>query len=106
MNFGKSALLAVWEVPNINMLVVDLGCRVGSLPTTYLGLLLGAFFKRLDVWNPIIETVHKRLAGWKANYLSKGGRLTLIKATLANIPLHDMSLLNMPKLIAQKIEKM
>lgn len=44
VNFGKSALIAVEEVPNIDMLAVDLGCRVASLPTLYLGLPLGASY--------------------------------------------------------------
>uniref|UniRef100_A0A2N9G8A9 Reverse transcriptase zinc-binding domain-containing protein n=1 Tax=Fagus sylvatica TaxID=28930 RepID=A0A2N9G8A9_FAGSY len=40
----------------------------------YLGLSLGASFKASMVWNPILEKVERRLAGWKKLYLSKGGR--------------------------------
>ena len=39
----------------------------------YLGIPLGAKWKDRVVWNPIIEKVERRLAGWKKLYLSKGG---------------------------------
>jgi hypothetical protein len=55
-----------------------LGCRVGSLPMTYLGLPLGASYKSVSTWKGVVEKMKKRLAGWKRMYLSKDGRLTLI----------------------------
>lgn len=88
VNFGKRSLIEIGEIPNIDMLVADLGCRVGSLPTTYLGLPLEASFKRTDVWNPVVERIQRRLSGWKANYLSKLGRMTFLKAAFANIPIY------------------
>ena len=38
-------------------------------------------------------------------YLSKGGRLTLIKSTLSNIPTYYLSLFQIPVRMAKKIEK-
>lgn len=35
MNLGKSELIVVGDVPNVDMLVVDLNCRIGSLPSRY-----------------------------------------------------------------------
>ena len=35
--------------------------------------------------------VERRLAGWKQLYLSKGGKVTLIKSTLSNIPTYFLS---------------
>ena len=34
------------------------------------GLPLGAKFKDLSVWNPILERMERRLVGWKRIYLS------------------------------------
>jgi hypothetical protein len=34
-----------------------LGCRIGSLPMTYLGMPLGASFKSIFIWNGVIEKV-------------------------------------------------
>ena len=83
-----------------------LGCKQGSLPMKYLGLPLGAKWKDRAVWNPIIEKVERRLAGWKRLYLSKGGRLTLIKSTLSNLPTYLLSLFPIPEDIAYRIEQL
>ena len=73
INLDKSELVPMGVVPNFEMLGDALGCKQGSLPMKYLGLPLGAKWKDRAVWNPIIEKVEKRLAGWKRLYLSKGG---------------------------------
>ena len=85
INLDKSELVPMGVVPNFEMLVDALGCKQGLLPMKYLGLPLGAKWKDRVVWNPIIEKVERRLAGWKRLYLSKEGRLTLIKSTLSNL---------------------
>ena len=38
-------------------------------------------------------------------YLSKGGRLTLIKSTLSNLPTYFLSLFPIPASVAKRIEK-
>uniref|UniRef100_A0A2N9GE45 Reverse transcriptase domain-containing protein n=1 Tax=Fagus sylvatica TaxID=28930 RepID=A0A2N9GE45_FAGSY len=72
---------------------------------SYLGLPLGASFKASSVWNPILEKVERRLAGWKKLYLSKGERLTLLKSTLSSLPTYYLSLFKIPKHVA-RIEKL
>ena len=47
--------------------------------TKYLGLPLGAKCKDKTIWNHIFERMEKRLAGWKHLYLSKGGKVMLIR---------------------------
>ena len=76
INLDKSDLFPVGVSPNFEMLVDMLGCKQGSLPMKYLDLPLSAKWKDRAVWNPIIEKVERRLAGWKRLYLSKGGRLS------------------------------
>lgn len=79
---------------------------VGVLPTTHLGLPLGASNKDLSVWNPVIQRVEKRLAGWQKKYSSKGGKEVLIKSTLSSIPTYCMSLFNAPTSVIGKLEKL
>ena len=86
VSLGKSKLVVVGEVHNMDLLVAVLGCKQGSLPMKYLGLPLGAKFKDKSIWNPILEKMERKLAGWKKLYLPKGGRVTLIKSTLFNLP--------------------
>ena len=93
-------------VPNVPELAGILGCSVASLPLTYLGLPLGASFKMKSIWARVVEKMEKRLVGWKRLYLSKGGRVTLIKSTLSSLPTYYLSLFPIPMSIACKIEKL
>jgi len=58
------------------------------------------------MWTSIIEKMENRLAGWKRLYLSKGGRLTLIKGTLSNLPTYFLSLFPIPMGVAHRLEKL
>ena len=78
MNVDKSEVIPIGGANNMEELVVGLGCGVGKLPTSYSGLPLGASFKSLKVWDVVEERFRKRLSMWKRQYLSKGGKLTLI----------------------------
>nr|XP_023871788.1 uncharacterized protein LOC111984390 [Quercus suber] len=55
INLGKSDLVPVGEVRNLDVLVGLLDCRHSSLLLKYLGLPLGAKFKESSIWNPILE---------------------------------------------------
>ncbi|RVW65755.1 LINE-1 retrotransposable element ORF2 protein [Vitis vinifera] len=79
INLNKSEILPVGCVENAELLAAELGCKVGSLPSTYLGLPLGASHKSVKVWDGVEERMRKKLALWKRQFISKGGRLTLIR---------------------------
>ena len=104
VNVGKSEIVPVGEVGNIGVLANILGCRMGSLPMKYLGMLLGTLFKTTSIWNPILEKMEKKLSSWKRLYLSKGGRLTLLKSTLSSLPTYYLSLFTIPVAVADRLE--
>ena len=81
-------------------------CRKASLPITYLGLPLRANPGSKCLWNPVVQKIEQRLAPWKMKFLSKGGKLVLIKAALSSVPTYFMSVFKMPVGIANKIEKL
>ena len=99
-------MVPVGEVHNLDVLVGLLGCRHSSLPLKYLGLSLGAKFKEVPIWNPILEKMERKLAGWKRLYLSKGGRVTLIKSSLSSLPTYFFSILPIPGKVANCMEKL
>lgn len=80
VNLAKSELFQVGKISNLESLAWILGCKIGSLSTSYLGLPLGAQFKSKAIWDPVIKWISLRLDSWKGALLSKGGRLTLLKA--------------------------
>ncbi|RVW63345.1 hypothetical protein CK203_058268 [Vitis vinifera] len=55
-------------------------CKVGALPSVYLGLPLGANHKTTAMWDGVEVRMRRRLALWKRQYLSKGGGLPSLKA--------------------------
>ncbi|RVW97682.1 putative ribonuclease H protein [Vitis vinifera] len=105
INLDKSEIIPVGEVEEMEEMVAELGCKVGSMPSVYLGLPMGAPNKSTVVWDGVEEKMRRRLAHWKCQYISKGGRLILIKSTMASMPLYQMSLFRMPKSVARRLEK-
>jgi hypothetical protein len=55
INLGKSGIVPIGEIEDVEGLAQLLGCRVASLPMTYLGLPFGASYKAVSIWNGVIE---------------------------------------------------
>ena len=63
VNVGKSEIVPVGDVGNLIALACILCCKVGTLPMRYLGMPVGAHYKDVLIWNPIIKKIEKRLSG-------------------------------------------
>ena len=74
------------------------GCGAGSLPATYLGLQLCLGVASKVLWSPVVERMERKLALWKAKYLSLGGH-TIIKLDLSNLPSISCLCLDVPLLL-------
>jgi hypothetical protein len=105
VNLSKSVLVLVGSWGDVDQLAGLLGCGIGNLPLKYLGLLLGASFKLKTMWVELEVSMSRRLAPWKRSYLSEGGRVTLIKSTLLNLPTYMLSLFPIHAQVAKRIEK-
>ena len=92
------------DVGGLNELAGLLSSCIGSPPLLYLGMPLGASYKALEIWNPIIKKIERRLARWQKMYLSKRGHLTLLKSTLSSLPTYYLSLFPIPVSVAKRIE--
>jgi hypothetical protein len=86
VSLTKSTLIPVDSLDDVDLLAGSLGCGTADLPLKYLGLPLGASFKLKAVWRDLEDLMARQLAPWKRLYLSKGGRVALIKSTLSNLP--------------------
>ena len=55
INLIKNEIIPIGPMTNAVELASELGCKIGSLSTSYLGLPLGAKDKALGVWDSIEE---------------------------------------------------
>ncbi|RVW37001.1 hypothetical protein CK203_099625 [Vitis vinifera] len=83
-NLDKSDLIPVGRVENVEELAKELGCKVGRLSSTHLGMPLGAPFKSVVAWDGIEErlrrdwlprTVRMRLKHIQRDFLWGSGAL-------------------------------
>lgn len=65
VNLEKNKLMPVRRVENIRELAHKFGCKVGALPSTYLGLPLGVPSNSIVVWDGVDERFWKKLTLWK-----------------------------------------
>ena len=105
VNLDKSELIPLGRVENVDDLAGELGCKVGSFPSSYLGMPLGASFNSVAAWDGIEERFRKRLAMWKRQYVSKGGRITLIRSSLSSLSIYFMSILHLLRLVRMRLER-
>ena len=61
VNVHKSEMVPIGEVDDVHALIEILGCRVGTLPMSYLGMPLGASHNSPSIWYPILEKFERKL---------------------------------------------
>lgn len=107
INYHKSTLYFSKNVPNacrVNLSHI-LGIQHKSTIGKYLGIHNVVSWKDPINTNDITLKVQRKLAGWKANSLSRGGKLTLIKANLTGMPNHILSCFKCPAKVTIAIDK-
>ena len=55
-------------------------------------------------FNFLVDCLDTKLAGWKAQLLSKAGRLTLIKLVAISMPIYAMHSVKVPTTICAKMD--
>jgi mannosylglycoprotein endo-beta-mannosidase len=83
----------------------DFGCQVKQLPCTYLGLPLHTRALRRVDFQPLLDKIGGRLAGWKGRFLNKAGRLKLVNMVLTSIPAYFLSVFILKKWAIKRIDR-
>ena len=68
VNLAKSVLIPIEEVPHRHQQAQFFGCGVDFLPSTYVGLPLGASYKCKSVWELVVEKFQRRLDGGNRSF--------------------------------------
>jgi hypothetical protein len=97
VNFWKSSLMGVDVLQQfLRLASVFLNCRIGAVPFKYLGLPVGANIRKIATWEPLINSLRKRLGTWSNKFVSLGGRIVLLNSVLNAIPIFYLSFLKIP----------
>jgi hypothetical protein len=98
INYDKSDLLTIGlSLENANEYAKVFCCKLSDFPIKYLGVPLHfTKLRRVDI-QPVIDKIIKRIAGWRGRLLSYAGRLTLLRACLASIPIYLLSIIKFPR---------
>ncbi|KAA0053621.1 LINE-1 retrotransposable element ORF2 protein [Cucumis melo var. makuwa] len=87
-----TTVTTTWDIP------------LHHFPINYFGVPLGGKPQSKSFWDPIIGKIHKKLNSWKYQHISKGGKLTLLKASLSSIPTYQLSVFKASASIYKEIE--
>jgi hypothetical protein len=99
VNYAKSAMMPI-NISEIKLheMASILGCSVGVLPFTYLGLPLGTTKPTIHDMSPLVSLVERRLNA-SARFLNYGGRLQFVHSVLSSLPNFYMCSLKVQKTI-------
>lgn len=106
MNLHKSELTMVHDHDQQGQQLANyMGCKLGQLLMTYLGLRYQQKKLSKNDYLPLIQKFSTRLTGWAPKQLSMAGRLVLINSVLSSIPVYYMSCFKLPIWVIEEIDK-
>lgn len=105
MNFSKSFIVPInVSDEKCQLLANTLGCQVGTMPFTYLGLPLGTTRPSVEEFMPLLNIIEKRMMGIN-KFLSYPGRLILVNSVYAVMPTFHMCAFKLPVPVLDQVEK-
>jgi exonuclease III len=72
----------------------------------YLGLPIISGGNKRSVWTDLISKIKNKIAAWGGFWLTRGGKVTLIKSVLSAIPLYQAAFLLAPRTVNEQISKL
>jgi hypothetical protein len=105
VNYHKTTLVPInTDSCYAYLLANAFGCKVESLPFTYLGLPLGTSKPTVADLMPLVSRLDKRLSGI-SSLMTYTGRLTLLNSVINSLPMYAMCSLKVPITIFIHFEK-
>ena len=105
VNYNKSLMFSINVAAHkMETLAAALGCQIGSLPFTYLGLPMGTTKPRMTDLAPMMDIVERRLPAC-SSLLSYIGRLEMINSVITPITTCAMCTIKLPIGVIENINK-
>ena len=77
----------------------------GVFPCTYLGLPLHYAKLKAATFQPLIDKIGARLAGWRGKHFTRAGRVILARAVLSSMVAYYITIFALPKWVLKLIYK-
>lgn len=95
----------IWFSPNTPRRTNDQVARIFDIPTTmqigkYIGTPIFTTHRMAYAYQYLVDKIQKRIEGWQAKYFSMAGSVTLIKSSVASIPIYAMQTTLLPRKLA------
>ena len=108
LNVKKSSLLVSSKLATfrISMFQNVIGFGRGTLPFSYLGCTIFKGISKQVYYDGLVQKIQNRVEGWRSKLLSLGGKLILIKQVLSSIPIHNLSVFDVPAIVLDRIDRL
>lgn len=105
VNFSKSLLVPInISSEKMKVLAGTLGCQIGTLPFTYLGLPLGTTKPKIEEFAPLLDRVERKLSAC-STLLSYSGRVEYINTVLTPTVNYAMCTLKLQKGVIESVDR-
>ena len=105
-NLQKSSVLPIrCSEDDRAVLQETLPCQLSDFPCKYLGVPLSPLKLTKEQVQPIIEKIADRLPSWKADLLTKAGRMILVQFVLTSMLIYIIMALDLPPWALKAIDK-
>lgn len=106
VNISKSAITFSVKTPQEvkDSAKVILGIQKEGGVGKYLGLPEHFGRKKKDLFTSIVDRIRQRASNWSTRFLSRAGKLTMLKAVLTAIPTYSMSCFQLPVSLCKRIQ--
>jgi hypothetical protein len=106
-NLNKSSIIPIaCSLNDVTMLTNATECKMEQFPCQYLGLPLSdKRLKRAD-FQRLLDKFMKKLACWKAKWITMAGRLTLVTSVLFALPAYQLMAIFHPKWLHKQLDKL
>lgn len=108
LNFEKNGFYPSTQIQGrqLHKLERKIGCIARKLPFMYLGAPLFKGRCKAIYFDTLFQKFASCLDGWKTNFLSFAGKITLFKSVLVSLPVHILSCLAIPKQLINWMESL
>ena len=105
-NLQKSSVLPIHcTEDDKSFLQESLPCQISEFPCKYLGVPLSPHKITKAQAQPIVEKIADRLPSWKADLLTKAGRMILVQYVLTSMLIYILLALELPPCVLKAIDK-